>query len=289
LIYACYVGGACGYAVRYILLLSPDMERQHDRCEQRVRYDGAAHGMISRCGLIRNNGMDPHNITLNDLPTDIGLPDTETWWMMEPPPRLIRHAQRVIDNSITFDGRFAAEWREWKRWVWVDHVPPRAARMLFPNAKILLLSRDWKSSYRDYAIKNMFQPAHYNTVKHGIKLESGSSIDVQLRSSGREPTRHAYKEDLLGSCVWASGQHDLLSDPAYSEGAFVVDVDRLLDPGSWREEYDRMVSYCELTPDYEATEAFIREYAANQPRRGRWRPDPSWEWVKSGPNRPGRW
>lgn len=245
--------------------------------------------MISRCGLIRNNGIDKHNISLNGLPSDLGLPETETWWMMTPHPHLIRYAQRVIDNSVTFDGRSAANWREWKRWVWVDHVPPRTARVLFPNAKLLLLSRDWKKSYRDYAIKNLFQPAHHDMMQHGDEPDHGTSIDVRLGSKGRELTRHAYKEDLLGSCVWASGQHDLLSDDAYSDGAFVVNVDRLLDPLTWRDEYDGMMAYCDLTPNHDATKAFIDEYASMQPIRGRWKPDPDWNWVRTGPNRSGRW
>lgn len=279
-----YAGGACGFAVRYLLLLSPGTDGLDVDAD--ISTHGAAHTMLSRCGIghMHNGRFKP--LCLNDVPDRMGVPSV-TCWDMSPSNRLIEYCRHLINCACTWDQIPSTEWREFGHWVWVDHLPPKMARIIFPNAKLMAIQRNDYDTYRDFTVKYMLEPVQSAIVKDGVD-PSISNLDL-LVSRMADISRESYGITINQQLQWLKKMQAIIRSDATEMGTHIINIDRLLDPMHWRDEYDQMVDYVGLEPNYDKAEEFLMMYREKQYDRETWRPNPDWNWVRLGPNIDGRW
>lgn len=275
--YISFAGGACGHAMRYLLLLSPDAAGLDGNAINMVARSGSLHGVVGISGI---------GLALNSIPADVGLPPS-AWYDHAVYPHLISHARSLIDRN----GASARARLPLGRWVWADHAPPSRARFLFPNAGMVALRRNPADLARDFILKNGMEPVDDESMQVAGLGSGTTNIDHQVgeRSAGGMPTRDGYRDRMLDQLRYQMRMQDMICDDAARLGCHIVDVDRLLDPASWHAEYTALVTNLSMSPDYDRAGEFLRFYAGKQYDRNTWTPSPDWNWVKLGPKIPGRW
>lgn len=269
LIFCCYSPGAGGFALRVMLQFSQGVERNF--AEYTVRADGAAHIMTSRHGL----KMDKHASSGFDLlavPSDLGLTHTLAFWDRYLDDRLIPYCRDVIDSLWTWRGVPAAAWQKLQRMIWVDHIPPHVARMLFPQSKIVYLRRDWKACSRDYVIKNLLQHPNHDPLRYDelISLDMNDHVlDLRIREAGAPKDRFTYKDFMRRSIKWQIDVDKFLEDEHHSHDVLMIDANEIFNLDTYRPQYDALMQHCGLEPNYTRCEMFIGDYQSKQYLRGK--------------------
>ena len=267
IIFACYHSGAGGYALRYLLGLSPHTDVQLWDHNQ-IRPDGAAHSMLDSNGL-RAHLSDKHPLRFREL-------IKEDVWAKIPDPRLVEHIKQILAGCYSYDGDLMQERSQQRQVVIVDHLPIRMVRTLFPNAKVLKLTRDPFLSMRYFFIKNYMQSPSQDSHQFDDTTAAPTALDAILLVRGEPQSYINYKKTVRWRFNEIAGQIKDMGDDAYD-----VDGDRLFDPVSWLAEYQGLVAHCELIPNLKAAEEFIKEYHSKQFNRLTYIPKPDWGWVNA--------
>lgn len=289
LIYISYAGGACGHAMRYVLLTSPGTDGfDGDDSMHSMDKLGSAHQLLSRSGIGHRYGDVIRPIALNDVPDMLHMSPL-AWYDGRVYPRLIDHSRQHINCAVTADGRDSRYWRDFGKWIWSDHVPPQMARYIFPNAKIVAIYRNPSALSRDFVLKRNMETIEPWLVDQGF--DPGMlNIDFQLsKNRYQNITRMAYKDYITFQIEWQIHMQDVILEQAQQLGIHIMDMDRMLDNRTRHEEYHKLMSHLHMPTDYAKADQFLSAYVDKQYRRDTWKPNMEWQWVKLGPNRQGLW
>ena len=253
IIFICYYGGAGGYAMRYLLGLSPGTDVRTDT-NRKLRGDGAAHYMLDRNSIHLKSNL---NQTLN----------LETWpdgkghavWSDRMDQNLVKKARQELYHATDQDGIPLNDMIDYQKMVMVDHLPSRSIREFFPNAIVLYLNRNINTSIRNYAMKNMLQsPANDQFTFPGLE-HVATTLQARLVQQDIPLSKANYKHELRTFRNLTLSKIRNIGDDMH-----VIDGDRIFDPAHWPTEYYRVLDICKLEPNTKAADRFIRQYHSLQ-------------------------
>ena len=257
IVLVCFIGGAGGYALRYLLGLSPGTDVEA-HLSQSVRDDGAAHALLDRNGL--RLATDPKTILhLESWPVPSAWDFPHAVWADDIDPRLLDMVRETLAAAVDPSGRPMGDVVNERKLIMVDHLPPSYAKALFPNAVILYLKRDLLSCARDYIIKNMFQSPAADLGTFGHRQTVRTTLEARVLDHGWPLCRSSYKRQIATTVAWL----------AYIESKIGhhtdwIDADRLFSADDWQQEYTKVTDMCRLEPNYVSAEQFITAYASRQ-------------------------
>jgi len=291
IIFICYPCGAGGYALRYLLGLSPKTDVQiYVRDEHPTRPDGAAHHILSINDL-RVNLSDNHPLRLREMHKSLfGLDANEkVFWNKIPNTELVSHIQNILYGCYSdYDNKLMQDSIQDKHIILADHLPICMIKALFPNAKVLKLFRNPLHCLRHFFIKNHMQSISYDNHQKLILLQQGfdiveksiTTLDAILLANNEPYDYINYKNKIRNSFNWINMQTKNIGDDAY-----MVNGDKLFEPELWLDEYVKLLTYCGLNLNLPEAENFIIDYHSKQFNRLTYTPNPNWEWVKASRQR----
>lgn len=271
MVFGCFKGGSYGYAVRYLLLRSRDTI-QSGYYEKEIRADGAAHRLCTRSGLCKPGIDEPGcEYGIYNMLHKLGVerPTIDVWYRTL--DRDLIDGVRSVVSGLVHDCS-----RPIGKWVWVDHISPANARLLFPNARIFVLGMDKNRSFRNYAIKNRFE--HTDDLELRGRKDV-TVIDECVESEFGSYKRRHYKKVLRDTLMMIDAQTEVIDSFAESDDIHTVDAIRLFHGDDWQDEYERLCRHCGIEPNPIAAAEFIRAYASLQYDRSTYAPNPAWKWV----------
>lgn len=260
IVFICYPGGAGGFALRYIMLLSPELEMTDIDPDGWITDDGAAHYMISRFGLkwYREDGsLEKRYETIHAMSGMVGQENSLlSFFMPFVQPGLIRSCRSIFNGACTWDDMPVSGQAGSRLHIMADHVPPSAARAIFPRARLLALRMPVHQCMRNFWNKNLLAPEEPHEV------QSRLSKILEQRGLGLDG-------DSVDGMLVAQLNHSKLLDrmfepPLLTEDTYIVDANAMFSADGWMPEYDRLMAHCGLTPNYDAVAKFVDDYASRQ-------------------------
>lgn len=260
IIFVSYPGGAGGFALRYIMLQSPELAIAYDEPIGWITNDGAAHNMLSRFGLKwpKQNGSGWYQMSIDDIA--VGMQGKShsllSFYMPVVDEDLIIGTRQMLSQAYTMDELPVAGSAGDRPMILVDHICPRAAKAIFPNAKLLALHLPMHQCFRNFWRKHWLHSDGTYSRLHNV-----------LKENGLDDSEESINMVLHSQMYYSKTWHMMFESPYLTSDTYVIDASRLFSMDIWRDEYDSLISYCGLTPNYDAVERFIVDYVARQDDR----------------------
>lgn len=261
LIFISYHGGSGGFALKKLLSLSTEVNAP--AVDDHVREDGAAHMMVRRYDLFDDGLALPSVMSWPNIGAHRKMLTLKKSHQLD--RSVIESIRQRINASRDIYGASAAAMPG--KVAMVDHLRPCVARLIFPNAILLRITRDEYASIKAFYTKNLLQPTAADPT---ITMDASTyplSIDAHVISRRLQPIKTNYRR---------VARHHSLRPMARQRAAIVDDsaVDvfdvRFEDLFSerWSETYEGLVKHCGVTGDHMLAAGFVDQYVSNQPKRG---------------------
>jgi len=254
-----FLSGAGGCALRRLLSLGGGTDVPFI-AKPLVRSDGAAHHETDKNSIVCNRG-DIEPIIFDRVLFEMGYEDPYTI-LGDLDSDIIAGMHDVLLRSYKKNGQALISDPMTDIMLIADHMPTHNLRKIFPNAKIIHLSRDPYKCIRYFFHKNLLQSASVDRMNWQGQSHRPTVFDARLAHRGLDQTWAVYKQEMRYISEYILDQHALIRDTDY-----VVDADMLFESDGWHSEYLGVVDFCGLRPMIASADRFLESYRCNQPYR----------------------
>ena len=255
IIFISYPKGSGGFALRYLLGLSPDTDViSVPACD--TRHDGAAHHMLDRNNMKFEFTAD--RLRFGPLLGEIGLSfynifDQTSWNMIS------SHIRARLSAVVSTNGVHMHHMVASKSVIITDHLPSGLVRKIFHNAKCIGLYKPLYVSMKDFYIKNLLQPISFDTATVPQNLDVLNTFEARLAMSGKSTSISDRKEHLRKELRDLCIEQRVITTDSYK-----VSIDDIFSNPRWKEIYTQLVDYCGLRPNIADADRFIIDYKSKQ-------------------------
>ena len=253
IIFVSYHKGAGGFALRYLLGLSPDTDVKFFR--DTVRSDGAAHHMLRR-NSVKLDSTQNDIIRFDKLVEEIGslrIFDPKSW------QAIAVHVRSRLSTAVSLDGRCIADTINENHVILADHLPTELVKLIFPNAIKIRLCKPVYHSMKDFYIKNLMQDPSYDNWTIPSNISADTALDAILKMQGLLPTPQTAKYFLRSTLDSLCREINRMGNDCYQ-----VHASAIFSGKSWSNEYIKLITHCGLQPNPQGAHRFISNYCSKQ-------------------------
>jgi hypothetical protein len=253
IIFVSYHKGAGGFALRYLLGLSPDTDVKLFR--HTVRSDGAAHHMLRR-NSVKLDSTQQDIIRFDKLAQEIEssrIFDPKSW------PAIALHVRSRLSTAVSLNDQYMADIVDEKQVILADHLPTELVKLIFPNAIKIRLYKPSYHSMKDFYIKNLLQDPSYDNWTIPSDISANTTLDAILKMQGILPTSQTAKDFLRNMLDLLCREINLMGNDCYQ-----IHASKIFSTKSWSNEYIKLITHCGLLPNLHEADRFIDRYCSRQ-------------------------
>lgn len=250
LIVVSYCGGSCGNAVSYVIGFSPEVKANFESDNHIVSLD--KNGAIwPQTRPRRLDASGCHDIvSIHDRLGHRKYDRTKPLSI-----DVIEEYQRCYNTLTVNKGETLIDSLKSNRVVIADHAMPHHNAQVWPNAAIVAVNDDWKSSMRKFAQKFLYAPSEFDHCMTAIEYELVHS------NNGNDVSDHKERLRMHANALIYTQKHNKI----YPDAIHVDAAELFSDHGE--SAYLKLMHDLNLTPCWDEVHRWIDDYVAAQWQR----------------------
>jgi hypothetical protein len=263
LIVVCYIGGARGDAISYIIELSPEVYTRNSKILAVPNQHGSMVILMTRYG---HQSLDGSTIgwstasyqDANDM--HWGFLDEVAGTVAEEWQRVVPELWFDIPRRVRFKDALSIN-----RLVVADHANPTHIRQFLPGTKTVAVIGDADAAFELFKAKHLLmKPERWYRDSPSYNVRT--NLDRYIaggRDTNKFPITDAERSDRLAEI--RDSWHRRFNGMRQDTDSFALDFDSLFDNNINHAVYHQLIEYLGLTPNWTAAKEFIDIYNAAQP------------------------